>query len=334
MTEVGSYVGLFLIAEKLLSSTAEGADAMGVKLVVAVTDGDWFDHLRAQPHLTEVNFWSPSDRTFRALAPGELFLFKLHAPRNFIVGGGWFAHATILPCSLAWEAFGEENGAATLREMRARIARYTKRSADDREDFHIGCRILTQPFFLPERAWIPAGDLWPRNVVSFKTYSTADTEGMHLWDKIQDAISVAPSLGFSAPPAPRYGEPTLVRPRLGQGAFRILVTDNYHRRCAVTRERTLPALEAAHIRPFAEGGEHEAPNGVLLRRDLHSLFDAGYVTITPDLHFEVSRRIKEEFENGGQYYELHGREIALPDDRRSRPDRAALEWHNNNLYLG
>jgi putative restriction endonuclease len=106
----------------------------------------------------------------------------LHAPRNFIVGGGWFAHATILPCSLAWEAFGEENGAATLREMRARIARYTRRSAEDREDFHIGCRILTQPFFLPEHAWIP-------------------------------------------------------------------VDDNYHRMCAVTRERTLPALEAAHAYP-------------------------------------------------------------------------------------
>ncbi len=79
---------------------------MGVKLVVAVTDGDWFDHLRAMPHLAEVNFWSPSDRTFRALEPGELFLFKLHAPRNFIAGGGLFAHSTILPCSLAWEAFG------------------------------------------------------------------------------------------------------------------------------------------------------------------------------------------------------------------------------------
>ena len=71
---------------------------MGIRLVVAVTDGDWFDHLRALP---QVNFWSPSDRTFLALEPGELFLFKLHAPRDFIAGGGWFAHATILPCSLA-----------------------------------------------------------------------------------------------------------------------------------------------------------------------------------------------------------------------------------------
>ncbi len=81
--------------------------------------------------------------------------------------------------------------------------------------------------------------------------------------------------------------------------------------CAVTRERTLPALEAAHIKPFAEGGEHEASNGVLLRRDIHSLFDAGYVTITPKLNFEVSRRIKEEFENGRQYYELHSRGVTV-----------------------
>ena len=103
-------------------------------------------------------------------------------------------------------------------------------------------------------------------------------------------------------------------PRLGQGAFRVLVTDIYNRRCAITQERTLPALEAAHIRPYGDGGEHEARNGLLLRRDIHSLFDAGYVTVTPDLRFEVSRRIKEEFDNGKHYYELHGRPIFAPSD--------------------
>jgi putative restriction endonuclease len=56
----------------------------------------------------------------------------------------------------------------------------------------------------------------------------------------------------------------------------------------------LPALEAAHIRPYADGGVHEARNGLLFRRDIHSLFDAGYVTVTPDLLFEVSGRIREE----------------------------------------
>ena len=74
-----------------------------VKLVIAVTDGDWFEHLRRWPNLPEVNFWAPSGAEFRALQPGELFLFKLHAPRNFIVGDGVFAHANVLPCSLAWK---------------------------------------------------------------------------------------------------------------------------------------------------------------------------------------------------------------------------------------
>src|SRR5450432_3929127 len=97
---------------------------MSVRLVVAVTDGDWFDHLRVKSELAEVNFWSPSATNFRALQPGELFLFKLHSPRNFIVGGGIFAYANALPCSLAWEAFREANGARSAQEMRARIGRY------------------------------------------------------------------------------------------------------------------------------------------------------------------------------------------------------------------
>ena len=125
-----------------------------------------------------------------------------------------------------------------------------------------------------------------------------------------------------------------MKPRLGQGAFRVLVTDIYRRRCAVTQEKTLPALEAAHIRPYGDGGVHEATNGLLLRRDIHSLFDAGYVTVTPDLHFEVSRRIREEFDNGKHYYALHGQKIELPVQMGQRPDPAALDWHNVNCFRG
>src|SRR6266853_324763 len=59
---------------------------MPLKLVVAVTDRDWFEHLRSRPHLSEVNFWSPGATPFRALEAGELFFFKLHAPANYIAG--------------------------------------------------------------------------------------------------------------------------------------------------------------------------------------------------------------------------------------------------------
>lgn len=56
---------------------------------------------------------------------------------------------------------------------------------------------------------------------------------------------------------------------LGQGGFQILVTDAYTRRCTITGERTLPALEAHHIRPFSEEGPHRTDNGLLLRSDWH-----------------------------------------------------------------
>jgi putative restriction endonuclease len=305
---------------------------MSINLVVAVTDGDWFELLRQQSNLNEVNFWAPSAASFRALQPGEMFLFKLHAPRNVIVGGGVFAYANSLPCSLAWSAFGEANGARSAQEMRSRIGRYRRTDPSDRSDFEIGCRILTQPFFFDEADWISVPSSWSPNIVSFKTYNTSESDGRSLWEAVNTRLnwSNAPVVE----PGARFGEPHLIRPRLGQGAFRVLVTDIYRRRCAVTQERTLPALEAAHIRPYGDGGVHEARNGLLLRRDIHSLFDAGYVTVTPELGFEVSKRIREEFENGRHYYALHGSKIELPLDVRQHPDHDALTWHNENCFRG
>lgn len=305
---------------------------MGVKLVVAVTDGEWFDTLRAMPDLAEANFWSPSATDFKALQPGELFLFKLHSPRNFIVGGGVFAYANVLPVSLAWQAFGRANGAASLIEMRQRIEKYRRGKGDGSPgDFSVGCRILTQPFFLEEKDWIPVPTTWAPNIVSFKTFDSSNADGKALWDAVESRASRQIEEPHEEP---RYGTPHLVKPRLGQGAFRVVVTDSYKRRCAITGEKTLPALEAAHILPYGEGGSHDASNGILFRRDIHSLFDAGYVTVTPDLKFEVSRRIKEEFENGRHYYALHGQELATPERVDWRPDPSKLSWHNEERFLG
>jgi putative restriction endonuclease len=189
--------------------------------------------------------------------------------------------------------------------------------------------------FFGEDDWIPTPASWSPNIVTFKTYSTSESDGVMLWDAVQDRLSRMVSGTAAAPSeAPRYGAPVLVRPRLGQGAFRVIVTDAYQRRCAVTAERTLPALEAAHIRPFANGGPHDPTNGLLLRRDIHALFDAGYVTVTPDLRFNVSRRIKEEYENGRHYYQLHGQLISGPAVSAWQPDSASLSWHNENQFLG
>jgi putative restriction endonuclease len=308
---------------------------MPIRVVVALTDRTWFEHLRQKADLSEVNFWAPSGRPFRALSAGEVFLFRLHAPFRAIAGGGIFAHADTLPCSLAWEAFGEANGAASLAQMRARIAQYRKTPFEERTDFVIGCRILTQPFFLDEEDWFEAPD-WPPHFQGFKSYSTDEPSGLMLWEiacsRLESRMFHGP--GASEVPQRRWGAPSLIRPRLGQGAFRVIVTDNYDRRCAVTNERTLPALDAAHIRPYADQGEHEPRNGLLLRRDIHSLFDRGYVTVTPSGYVEVSRRIREEFENGRDYYAMEGKQIRVPMRNELRPDPDALRWHNDNIFLG
>ena len=165
-----------------------------------------------------------------------------------------------------------------------------------------------------------------------KTYNTSQPDGLKLWTLVSEQLEHF-TLGSLDSNWPGFGKPQVVRPRLGQGAFRVLITDIYNRRCAVTGERTLPALEAAHIHRYSDGGTHEPKNGLLLRGDIHRLFDRGYVTITPNLHFEVSPRIKEEFENGRDYYSLHGTQITSPPQVQWRPDPNALAWHNEHRFL-
>ena len=74
-----------------------------MRLRIAVTDNAWFRYLQSQPDVDEVNFWQPGgERAFRALEPGELLLFKLHHPQNYIVGGGFFVRFLSFPWSFAW----------------------------------------------------------------------------------------------------------------------------------------------------------------------------------------------------------------------------------------
>lgn len=309
-----------------------------MRFYVGITDDDWFAHLSQDAAIDEVNFWQPSGgRQFRVLQPGEPFLFKLHSPKNYIVGGGFFSYFTILPVSFAWSAFGPKNGAQNEKEMRTRIARYRRVVPSPVEDYEIGCILLQSPFFFPEDEWIPASD-WAPNIVQGRSYETTEDRGLWIWQQIEDRLKgypwreVAPA--GVAEERTRFGMPQLVLPRLGQGSFRVQVTDAYRRRCAFTGSPVLHVLEASHIKPYAEQGPHSVANGILFRQDVHTLFDRGYITVTPDYRVEVSRRIKEEFENGHEYYSVHGKQIVLPGAEHLRPAAEFLSWHNQQIFLG
>jgi putative restriction endonuclease len=307
-----------------------------VRGYAAATDFDWFSFLRAKKP-EEANFWQPSGRGFHVLQSGEPLFFKLKSPHNAIGGFGLFARHELATAALAWEAFGELNGARSFEEMCARIERYRPgRQRDPKKLYTVGCIMLSQPVFFDDCDWVAQPHDWAPNTVSGAGYDLAAGEGRRIWEECRARAAglplLAPIAAEPAPEAERYGAPALVRPRLGQGTFRVAVTQAYGGRCAVSREHSLPVLEAAHIQAFNEGGPHDVPNGLLLRADIHRLFDRGYVTITPDLHFEVSSRLREEWENGKVYYDLQGREVSVPRARRDRPSPDFLRWHNEHVY--
>jgi putative restriction endonuclease len=308
-----------------------------LKAYIAITDRDWFELLSQLGSIDETNFWQPSPRgAFKALEASEPLLFKLHSPNNFIVGGGFFSHWSRLPASLAWDTFGEKNGARSLAEMRSRIDRYRSIKTAPNDDPEIGCIILLQPFFFQRPDWIPVPE-WRPQIERGKKVDLAAESWRPVWQQISQLLSSRDSMEDAdrvAEGAPRYGESHIVTSRLGQGAFRVLVTDAYGRRCAVTGEKVLPILYAAHIRPYANGGEHRVDNGLLLRSDLHILFDKGYVTVTPTYNVAVSRRLRLDFSDGEEYLRFHGRVIALPSRVTDRPAPQFLSWHNEERYLG
>jgi len=306
-----------------------------MRAFVGVTDINWFNYLASLQNIDEVNFWQPSGKSlFQALNPGELFLFKLRSPLNVIVGGGFFAHSTVVPINLAWDAFQEKNGAPSFIEMRKQIDKLRKASGV--VNYNIGCILLEQPFFFGRNEWIPAPGDWKPNIVKGKTYDLSKSFGRELFNQVQTRLLAKKLIRDVASEAQgaRYGAPTTILPRLGQGSFRVIVTDAYQRKCAITRERTLPALEAAHIKPFKCEGPHRINNGILMRSDIHRLFDTGYVTITEDHRFEVSRRIREEYLNGRDYYAMNGKVIDIPSYPSFKPASEFIRWHNENVFRG
>jgi len=308
---------------------------------IAITDYGWYELLLAHPELQEVNFWTPSPRRSFNAEPFSPFFFKLKAPHRAIYGFAFFAQWSALPDWLAWETFRIGNGCRSLQEMRDRIQEIRARIRFETTGSlnEIGCIQLVQPTFFKPDEWIEQPNDWHVRIVTYKRYDLSSGEGSRIWQEClarrpltETAIS-ANSRDVGQGDNPRYGRPQVILPRLGQGTFRIAVTEAYERACAVTGEHSLPALDAAHIKPFASDGPHDVTNGLLLRADIHRLFDSGYVTITPNLQLEVSSRLREDYQNGRSYYPLHGSPIRIPVLSHLSPSQEFLRWHNENKFL-
>lgn len=300
-----------------------------MRAFVGVTDRRRYEFLRARPELSEVNFWRPSGLGFRAISSGEPFLFKTHHPDNKLVGGGVLSDPVSLRLSEAWDIFGEANGVASLAELRAAIGRYRRAPLEVGEDPKIGCILLREVNFTDVPLDAPPD--FAANVVTGKTYDLATSSGSYVESALRHLLFAAsPS---SRVPGEVFGRPRLVTQRLGQQAFQALVLAAYERRCAITGEKIRPVLHAAHIRPVSQNGQNRVDNGLLLRSDVHTLFDRGYLGVGTDRRIHVSPRLRSEFNNGESLYRRQGEPLTvLPARTVDRPDREALEWHMDVVF--
>lgn len=324
-----------------------------MRIVVGVTDNRWAAFLRDHASISEVNFWQPSPHGFKALPEGGPFLFKTKRPAAFrdvdipgyaLVGGGFFEQYFEMPVSEAWAIWGQGNGVPTERVLLERVKTYGagKRWTDD-PDPTIGCVVLRNVFFAPKGDERPQPRHWSPNNVTIEGYETLGRDRKPDSEYVLEAFQLLQSnarvdvhwdtnlrgIGIEWG-GPKYGDPLLTRPRMGQGRFRRAVDEAYDFRCAVTGSKTYPSLEAAHIRDFAhESGTHAVSNALLLRSDVHALYDRGYLGIDPDLRLRVSPALKSHGWNGVEFYEKEaaGFKVRVPEDPRLHPDRDALEWH-------
>ena len=317
-----------------------------MRFYLANTDYDWYRYLSRQPDLDEANFWRPGgSQVVKYLKFGDAFVFKLKkAHGHAIVGFGFFVAFARMSVGQAWETFGVKNGAQSLDEMWRRVVRYIRGSVNRPYDprHHIGCDLVASPVFFPEEMWVRAPEGWQDQIVTGAGIDADSGDGLRIWRQcLERAAALGPALPVVGEvgeqtvlfeDGARYGNEQLIRPRLGQGTFRYAL-ERVYGRCAVTGEHALPALDAAHIVSYRQGGRHEISNGLLLRADIHRLFDQGYVTVMPDYHFRVSPRLEHDFHNGKVYYGLENTQLWVPENQLDKPRPDYLEQHNDEVFL-
>jgi putative restriction endonuclease len=120
---------------------------------------------------------------------------------------------------------------------------------------------------------------------------------------------------------------TIVR-RQGQPAFRQALMEAYGGRCAVTGCEIRALLEAAHIIPFGGVATNLTSNGLLLRADIHTLFDLGLLAVSDAFKVTLSSSLK-----GSDYEQLEGKSIWLPQAQADQPSKAALAHHRHLVAL-
>lgn len=119
-------------------------------------------------------------------------------------------------------------------------------------------------------------------------------------------------------------QPRTVMGRLGQGEFRRRLLERFGPVCAFTGPQPLHSLQASHVTPYSKDPRHDVAGGLLLRSDLHALFDNGLITVDDDLRVRIDsslRRYRELARLDGSTLKLDLTDSRLPTLRKLLRER-------------
>ncbi|WP_406024039.1 HNH endonuclease [Nocardioides sp. NBC_00850] len=178
-----------------------------------------------------------------------------------------------------------------------------------------------------DAAWTSLDNLLPRDQLRKLCASPDSQLSMRelRWDAFQDALSArgaeravdrvahrTPDLFF-----PQGHLLEIVRVRRGQRRFREHLLDSMGEVCAFTGDAPAKVLEAGHLYSYAKLGVHHEHGGLMLRRDVHRLFDDGSLAVNPS---SLSIDVSDQLEAYPQYAALHDQQL------RVQPHDQQVEW--------
>ena len=280
-----------------------------MSFIIAPTDLEWFEFQKMNQFNDKINFWTPTDWRFKALQPGEMVVFEMKGPGPAMIGGyGAVLEYRFQSLDKTWKEFGRRNG---YENKSALVGALSKHNTFDASQ-GIGCLVLGDVVFFDSPVPVPKGIIFSKNTVKYSKYDVPFPFAK-LSPVVNDFVLVQNTK--------KKKKIQSVSQREGQSQFHTMVSVAYGHKCCISGEETPELLQAAHIQDYISKDSHHIQNGLLLRVDLHTLFDNGLLAIDSNYKVHVSSLVKSP-----EYQKYDNCTISLPMNPSHHPSVAALNF--------
>lgn len=293
---------------------------------ISPTDKNWFDYLKNEGFNSKVNFWTPTPWNIKNLKSGNKLYFMLKSPIRKIGGFGEFVEYKNMSALEAWNIFGYRNGRNSKDEFIQSIQKYIDKNSQkfggkpiDLKTYEIGCIVLDNCEFWDEKNYIDISNHeveFAPQVVTIKYFDQ--------YDSIKKSIEI--NTNFNIVNEKRIEKKGITNVRIGQSEFKAKILRAYKNKCCISNETTPELLEAAHIQEYRNNYSNHIQNGLLLRVDIHRLYDNRLIYIDNEYKIHISNLVTSE-----NYRQYDGKIINLPNEITEYPSKEALEMRKNEF---